>query len=881
MSEGLGDFSMLELFLVEAQTQGAQMSEQLLELERSPNSPALLESLMRSAHSIKGAARIVELPSAVSVSHAMEDCFVAVQKGKLRLEHPQIDVLLSGVDLMLRLARSATFSGGQGSESAAEVEEFLTTLATSLQGGAGPAVVGKGVGVGGAGGLDGEVSGALKPADVVPTPVIAKPSIAVAEVVASPGVGVQNRGGGTEALTGRVEGRSGADRGDGGGNGGVGGSGSRRTEVQDRGVVGGGLAGIGGGNLGEGEGWSSGVTSFLRSPGSESETAMVKRGDGGGGSSRGVRSAGGGSGAAGGKERFVRVSSENMNRLMGLAGESKVHSRWVAPFGETILRLKRQQSELAKILEQLREGLSARGEGDLLLGLADAAKKRSVDFQRSLTSKLVELELFDRRQTHVAAALYDAVLDCRMRPFSDLAQGFPRMVRDLGRSLSKKAGFELRGAGTRVDRDILEKLDAPITHLLRNALDHGIESPEERLRLGKPEEGVITLEARHSAGMLLVIVGDDGCGIDLGQVREVVVRRGLSVAATAAKLSDSELLDFLFLPGFTMKERVTEISGRGVGLDVVRDMVKEVRGKVRILTQLGRGTRFQLELPLTLSVMRVLMVLIGGEPYAFPLAGISRTARVKAEDLGVFEGRPAVMLGGRLVGLVKASEVLGLSGGEEEGEEISVVELERGSDVYALVVDRFLGEREVVVHPLDSRLGKVHDISAGTILDDGTPALIVDVEDLVHSIESKIFGGDLKHVEAGKEEEQEVRARRILVVDDSLTVRELERKLLEARGYEVEIAVDGKEGWNKLVGGRFNLVISDVDMPRMDGIELVTMIKKDSRLSSIPVMIVSYKDREEDRRKGLEAGADYYLGKGSFHDQTLVNAVMDLIGPAK
>jgi len=571
-----------------------------------------------------------------------------------------------------------------------------------------------------------------------------------------------------------------------------------------------------------------------------------------------------------------------MNRLMGLAGESKVHSRWVAPFGETILRLKRQQSELAKILEQLREGLSARGEGDLLLGLADAAKKRSVDFQRSLTSKLVELELFDRRQTHVAAALYDAVLDCRMRPFSDLAQGFPRMVRDLGRSLSKKARFELRGAGTRVDRDILEKLDAPITHLLRNALDHGIESPEERLRLGKPEEGVITLEARHSAGMLLVIVGDDGCGIDLSQVREVVVRRGLSVAATAAKLSDSELLDFLFLPGFTMKERVTEISGRGVGLDVVRDMVKEVRGKVRILTQLGRGTRFQLELPLTLSVMRVLMVLIGGEPYAFPLAGISRTARVKAEDLGVFEGRPAVMLGGRLVGLVKASEVLGLNGGEEEGEEISVVELERGADVYALVVDRFLGEREVVVHPLDARLGKVHDISAGTILDDGTPALIVDVEDLVHSIESKIFGGDLKHVEAGKQEgEEEVRARRILVVDDSLTVRELERKLLEARGYEVEIAVDGKEGWNKLVGGRFSLVISDVDMPRMDGIELVTMIKKDSRLSSTPVMIVSYKDREEDRRKGLEAGADYYLGKGSFHDQTLVNAVMDLIGPAK
>jgi two-component system sensor histidine kinase and response regulator WspE len=429
-----------------------------------------------------------------------------------------------------------------------------------------------------------------------------------------------------------------------------------------------------------------------------------------------------------------------------------------------------------------------------------------------------------------------------------------------------------------VDRDILEKLDAPLGHLLRNAVDHGIESPEERRTAGKPAEAVVHLEARHSAGMLQIIVSDDGCGIDLDKLREAVVKRNLTNAETARKLSEAELLEFLFLPGFTMKDTVTEISGRGVGLDVVQNMIKQVRGAVRVASQPGKGARFLLQLPLTLSVVRTLLVDIGGEPYAFPLAYIVRTLKLPRERIELLEGRQHFNFDGRQVGLVTAHQVL--EGGEPKlvGDELPVIVVGDHSRTYGLVADRFLGERELVVQPLDARLGKIQDISAGALMEDGSPVLIVDVEDLIRSVDKLVSGGQLNKVRREGAAAIEKTQKRVLVVDDSLTVRELERKLLGNHGYEVEIAVDGMDGWNAVRTGHFNLMVTDVDMPRMDGIELVTLIKKDPNLRTLPVMIVSYKDREEDRRRGLEAGADYYLTKGSFHDATLLQAVVDLIG---
>jgi two-component system sensor histidine kinase and response regulator WspE len=271
---------------------------------------------------------------------------------------------------------------------------------------------------------------------------------------------------------------------------------------------------------------------------------------------------------------------------------------------------------------------------------------------------------------------------------------------------------------------------------------------------------------------------------------------------------------------------------------------------------------------------------IGGEPYAFPLAHVVRTLRVSRDRLEVIEGRQHFRLDGCPIGLVSAQQVLGGDIANSGVDDLSVLIIGGGGDTYGLITDRFLGERELVVQPLDPRFGKVQDIAAGALMENGLPVLIIDVEDMLHSIENILSRSRLNQVDAGNSAQAGKSRKRVLVVDDSLTVRELERKLLDHAAYDVDVAVDGMDGWNAVRAGKFDLVVTDIDMPRMDGIELVTMIKKDPELKRTPVMIVSYKDREEDRRRGLEAGADYYLTKASFHDETLLRAVEDLIGEA-
>ncbi|UXI68594.1 hybrid sensor histidine kinase/response regulator [Tahibacter amnicola] len=579
-------------------------------------------------------------------------------------------------------------------------------------------------------------------------------------------------------------------------------------------------------------------------------------------------------------DRVLRVTAENLNRLLGLAGESLVESRWLKPFAASLLRLKRLHYGTAQRIDEIRDALMPQTMSDRIQSALSDLQHRTLEIQQLMSQRLVELELFDSRSANLAHRLYVEALASRMRPFADGTHGFPRMVRDVGRTLGKPVRLEIVGLGTQVDRDMLEKLDAPLGHLLRNAVDHGIESAEKRAAAGKPAEGLIQLEAHHSGGTLQIVVADDGAGVDVERLRQRIVDRKLTTTEVAEKLSETELLEFLFLPGFTMKDTVTDISGRGVGLDVVQDMIRQVRGTVRISSTPGKGARFTLQLPLTLSVVRTLLAEIGGEPYAFPLAYINRTLKLDKTRIELLEGREHFAFENQHIGLVSARQVL--EGGELRvvGDELPVIVVGDHNHTFGLVVDRFLGERELVVQPLDARLGKVKDITAGALMEDGSPTLIVDMEDMIRSIDKLISGGRLSKVERDGGGVAGVKVKRVLVVDDSLTVRELERKLLGNSGYEVEVAVDGVDGWNAVRTGSFDLVVTDVDMPRMNGIELVSLIKKDPVLKALPVMIVSYKDRPEDRQRGLDAGADYYLTKGSFHDETLLQAVVDLIGEA-
>jgi two-component system sensor histidine kinase and response regulator WspE len=747
-AQDFSELSMLELFRLDADTQLQALDAGLLALERDGTVAAHLESCMRAAHSLKGAARVVGLQVGVEVAHGLEDCFVEAQRGALVIGRRQIDVLLQGVDLLRRIA---TTPEGEVADWAGtkrlEIDVFLGALRETKAGAAEP------------------TPAAAPAAHTVPAP-------ARAPVAEAPQAG------------------------------------------------------------------------FGDEP----------------------------------ADRVLRVTAEHLNRLLGLAGESLVESRRFKPFSVSLQRLKRLQKAAAESIDALRDTLADQPVSERCANAIVDARQRIDECDALLAQHLVDMDLFDGRSTKLAHGLYESALGCRMRPFADGMRAFPRMVRDLGRALGKEVRLEILGETTQVDRDILERLDAPLGHLLRNAVDHGIEPPEQRIAAGKPPEGVVRLEARHNAGHLQVIASDDGRGVDLAGLRETIVARKLTNADTARQLSEAELLEFLFLPGFTLREEVTEISGRGVGLDVVQSMIKQVRGAIRVTSERGQSTRFQMQLPLTLSVARTLLVEIGGEPYAFPLASIVRTLKVPTARIEMLEGRQHFGVDGQSIGLVSAQQVFGYAKHSAANEELSVIVLGDPARTYGLVADRFLGECELVVHPLDKHLGKIKDIAAGALLEDGSPVLIVDVDDMLRSIEKFVSSGRLSRVEQGAGDETGRSRRRVLVVDDSLTVRELERKLLDQAGYEVEIAVDGMDGWNAVRAGQFDLIVTDIDMPRMDGIELVRLIKQDAKLGKLPVMIVSYKDREEDRRRGLDAGADYYLTKGSFHDETLIHAVVDLIG---
>ncbi len=748
-----GESSMIDMFRVEAESQAQTLTAGLLALERDPDAVDQTEACMRAAHSLKGAARIVGISAGASVAHAMEDCFVAVQQGRIKLGQTQTDLLLRGVDLLVRIAKTSEAEITRwDAEGKAEIDAFLAALAAAAL---------ENNGNSGAARIDAPGS-AIKEARLPPP---------VATVEAAPTAG------------------------------------------------------------------SSAV------------------------------------------DHVLRVTPENLNRLLGLAGESLVESRWLAPFAASLVRLKRMHYEAGEMVEVLRDALLGQPLSEKAQFALSESQQRLMECQQFLLQRLVELEIYDRQCVDLSRRLYEGALACRMRPFSDGVQAWPRMVRDLGRSLGKKVRLKITGETTQVDREILQKLDAPLGHLLRNAVDHGIESPRERIAAGKPEEGTVHLEARHNSGVLQILVSDDGRGVNLDHLRETVVQSGLTSAETAARLSTAELLEFLFLPGFTMTETVTEISGRGVGLDVVQTMAKQVRGAVRVSCEPRQGTCFLMQLPLTLSVLRALLVNIGGEPYAFPLAHLRRTLKISSDRIEFLEGRQYFHLDGQQIGLATAHQILDVNEPELTGD-ICVVVVGRENHVYGLVVDGFLAERELVVQPLDARLERIKNITAGALMDNGLPVLIVDLEDMILSLEKLVSAGDLHKVRGGATADEKLHRKRVLVVDDSLTVRELERKLLSNRGYEVESAVDGLDGWNAVRTSQFDLVVTDVDMPRMDGVELVTLIKKHANLKSLPVMIVSYKDREEDRQRGLAAGADYYLTKGSFHDETLLQAVVDLIGEA-
>ena len=936
----LGDMSMMDLFRMEAENQCNQIAEDLLALEQDPAASDLLESLMRASHSVKGAARVVELHPAVQVAHAMEDVFVAAQAGKILLDQSGIDLLLKGVDMLSSISRISddeieNFLQEQTREIDTLSESFADLAAGKKTGPAmsvepaaektpGPTIAPEPappekettpflpVDLSDMSMLDlfrmeadnyctvlGDNLASLEKdpttADLLETMMQAAHSLKGAAKIVGLEAAVKLAHGMENSFETAKNGKILYNKED---------INTFRNGVDL-------LKSIAGNTAEESDKWLADHINQIddlintlatlgqkKEPVQDSpdeaekektpqlsepataveetakektspvlpETEILKK-------------------PARRKEdrdglRAVRVSAQNMDRMMGLAGESLIESRWLPRFNMNLLQLKKRQDELHASINKMLENLYSINADEMTLSLCNDMQHK-LDLCRNMHIQNMEvLEDHAGHATNISHRLYEEIITSKMRPFSEGTRGFARMVRDVARELDKEVNFEIIGPDTLVDLDILDKVEAPLNHMIRNALDHGIEPPDERVALGKPRKGTIMLEARHTAGILSISVHDDGRGVDLEKLRRVVVEKKLCAPEIAADLSEAELLEFLFLPNFSTKESVSKVSGRGVGMDVVHSVINEVRGKIRSSTRLHEGSSFELQLPLTLSVLRALLTEINGEPYGFPLASIDHVLQLTPEQIQEIEGRQYFISNKKRIGIVSAQQVFKTGTLVEPSDEyIYVIVFSDRLNLYGLTVDKLLGVRDLVVQRLDPRLGKVKDINSASVLEDGTPVLIIDVDDVFRSLDQLISGDRVMRI--GHDEKIGMYAKRILVADDSITVRELERQMLAAEGYEVDVAVDGIDAWNTIRSKNYDLIVSDIDMPRMNGFELVRLIKNNPDLRNTPVIIVSYKDREEDRKRGLEVGADYYLTKGSFLDRKLINAVLDLIGDAE
>ncbi len=467
----------------------------------------------------------------------------------------------------------------------------------------------------------------------------------------------------------------------------------------------------------------------------------------------------------------------------------------------------------------------------------------------------------------------DEVIDrtrrLRMRPFADACEALPRAVRDLATAAGKEAQLMLEGGAVEADRGVLDMLREALLHLVRNAVDHGLEHPGAREAAGKPRRGTVRVAATLRGDGLVIVVADDGAGINVAGIRSLLERRAARVPA-----SDREVARLLFQGGLTTRAQPTAISGRGVGLDLVRAAIDRMGGTVDVTWTPGRGTTFTVECPLSLATVHALLVAVGPQVLAMPTAHVERLIRVRLGDVKHAEGRAVIVTAGDTVPLIPLARLLPPLPEKSLLDPFPVVVLSAGERRLAVAVDELITEQEVLVQPLESGGRRLPHLSGGVLLASGAVALALNTPALIASgLESAADG----RIAPAETETHGPARRRIVVVDDSITTRALEQSILEAAGYDVRTAVDGADAWKILQEQGSDLVVADVEMPRMDGFALCEAIRGSKRFKELPVVLVSALETPAHRARGLEAGADAYIGKSSFDQQGLLDAIRQLL----
>jgi two-component system chemotaxis sensor kinase CheA len=509
--------------------------------------------------------------------------------------------------------------------------------------------------------------------------------------------------------------------------------------------------------------------------------------------------------------------------------------------------------------------------------LLDGVERQSAAL-KTLHERLTRLERQARQEQRALTGIVDGLQDdirrALMLPFATLLELFPKLVRDLARDNGKEVELHSSGGAIEIDRRILEQLKDPLIHLIRNAVDHGIEAPAARRQANKPPLGRISIELTPREGNRIeLLIADDGAGVDLAKVQAAAVRLGLLGSEAAARLGRGELLALMFESGLTTSPILTELSGRGLGLAIVREKVELLDGSIEVELPAEGGTRFRLLLPTTLATFHGLLVQLGERLFVLPSRSVERVLRLHAGSVKTVENREAVEIGGRALSLVRLADVLGLpaQSAQASGDDyLPLVLLSGAGRRIAFVVDRILGDQEVLVKGLGPQLARVPNIAGATLLGNGQLVPILNVADLLQAALRCVPRGAAPAPASSQPQ------RSLLVVEDSITARSLLKSILETAGYRVETAVDGADALTLLHTDTFDLVVSDVEMPRLDGFELTARIRADKKLADLPVVLVTALESREDKERGIEVGANAYIVKSSFDQSNLFEAIRRL-----
>ncbi|MES2236738.1 MAG: hybrid sensor histidine kinase/response regulator [Pseudomonadota bacterium] len=503
-------------------------------------------------------------------------------------------------------------------------------------------------------------------------------------------------------------------------------------------------------------------------------------------------------------------------------------------------------------------------------------------FVKTLETRLARLGKAAEHDHRALAGMVDGLLhdvkEMHLLPFSSLLEVFPRFVRELARDQGKLVELTIHGGELKIDRRILEEMKDALMHMIRNCIDHGIETPAVREQKQKPPCGTITLAiAQKDSGKAEVLVTDDGTGIDAVQIKAAARKLGLVSTEETAQLGEHEALMLAFQSGISTSSIITDISGRGLGLAIVREKVEQLGGTVAIESHPDAGTTFRIALPLTLANFRGVLVGVGGQFFIIPMASIGRVARLADMDIRTVENRETISLDEKAVSLVRLGDVLGLpskaAAGKSAGEMAIVLDL--GSTRIAFQVDEVIGEQEVLVKPLGPQLARVRNIAGASVLGTGQVVPVLNVPDLM---KSAVKFASAPRAAGMPVQPAETRAQSVLVVEDSITSRALLKNILESAGYAVTTAVDGVDAYTVLKTAVFDLVVSDVEMPRMDGFELTAKVRSDKQLAELPIVLVTALESHEYRERGIDVGANAYIVKSSFDQSNLLEVIRRLIG---